>query len=88
MNGLGLVSAKKLIGLEFPDRETFRKAARIAAEKKIPVDAPGRKTLVIKKTDKKYFKHLLFTERRIAIPEMLSQNELVLLRKKYERLPK
>ena len=83
MNGLRSITAKKLIGLEFPDLKTFRRAAQIAAEKNIPVDAPGWKTLVIKKADKKLFRCLQFIERRITIPEIISSTELSLLRKKY-----
>ena len=80
MQGLRNIPPKKLIALEFPDALTFRKAARIAATKKIPADAPGRHTLIIRKSDKKLFKDLGFAERKIADPEKIPQEELSRLR--------
>ena len=71
MLGLKGIRAKKLIALQFADPPTFRRAARLAVEKKIRVDAPGRSTLIVRKLDKHLFEEgrLTFQEWRIAEPD-------------------
>ena len=47
MLGFRSVPTQKLTALRFGDDASFRKAARVAAEEHIPVDAPGHRTLVV-----------------------------------------
>ena len=82
MIGLKGIPAKKLIALQFADPPTFRRAARLAAERRIRADAPGRSTLVVRKLDKRLFKEggLKFQEWRIAEPEEVDSKALSRLR--------
>ena len=82
MIGLKGIPAKKLIALQFADPATFRRAARLAVEKKIRVDAPGRSTLIVRKLDKHLFEEggLTFQEWRIAGPEEVDSKTLSRLR--------
>lgn len=57
---------KNLTALKFSNPESFRRAARIAVEKNISVDAPGNLTLIIGKKDKKHFVSLNYKETRVA----------------------
>ena len=83
MFGLKTLPASKLAALKFFDELTFRQAARLAAEHKIPVDAPGHYTLIVRKSDKELFKthRLKFEEEHIAEPEEVSGKELSALRR-------
>ena len=83
MFGLRGLKASKLTALRFRDEASFRQAARLAAEHKVPVDAPGHYTLIVRKSDKRLFKMLPleFEEEPIAEPEVVSGKELSGLRR-------
>jgi hypothetical protein len=83
MFGLKTLPAKKLTALKFVDEPTFRQAARLAAERKIPVEAPGYHTLIVRKSDRGLFKakRLKFEEERIGDPEGVPGRELSALRR-------
>ena len=70
-----------LIALKFADAETFRKAARMAVEKDIPVDTPGSYTLIVRKSDKRLFKPFSPEEQKVADPEKVDPGELSRLRR-------
>ena len=82
MIGLKGIPAKKLVALQFADPPTFRRAARLAVEKKIRVDAPGRSTLIVRKLDKHLFEEggLKYQASRIADPEEVDSKTLSRLR--------
>ena len=83
MFGLKGLKASKLTAVRFPDEPSFRQAARLAAERKVPVDAPGHYTLIVRKSDKKLFKihPLEFEEEHVADPEEVSGKEPSRLRR-------
>ena len=76
---------EKLTALRFLDSETFRKAARVAAEHNVPAQAPGYDTLIVRKSDKKLFaaKHLKFDEEPVANAEKVDAKELSKLRHRH-----
>lgn len=75
------VNPEKLTALQFPNSETFRQAARVAVEHDLSVDAPGHHILIIKKTDKKFFKSFAFEEQKVVDPEKVPAEELSRLRR-------
>lgn len=76
------VPAKELAALQFVDAATFRRAARFAAENKIRAEAPGRSTLIVRMSDKRFFdsRGFKFREAKIADPEHVSSKTLSRLR--------
>ena len=76
------VPANELAALQFADATAFRRAARFAAENKIRAEAPGRSTLIVRLSDKRYFEDrgLTFREAKIADPEHVSSKTLSRLR--------
>lgn len=82
MIGITGIPAKKLVALQFRDPPRFRRAARLAAEKKIRVDTPGRSTLIIRIADKHLFEDggFKFQEAKIADPEQVCSKTLSRLR--------
>ena len=85
MRGLRDVPTQKLTALRFNDDEVFRKAARIAAEARIPVDAPGRRTLIVQLEHVPLFERaaLKFERDQIADPEKLASKEYAASRKRF-----
>jgi hypothetical protein len=55
MHGLKGTKNHDLAALHFKDEATFRSAARRAAGADIPVDAPGRNTLIVRTSDTHLF---------------------------------
>lgn len=84
MLGLRSVSTQKLTALRFADDASFRKAARIAAEQNIAVDAPGHRTLVVQLEHVALFERaaLEFKRELIADPEKVAPKEFRALRKR------
>lgn len=58
MLGLSSIANHALAALRFKDEVTFRQAARLAVDKQIPVDAPGRNTLIIRTQDIEVFMNI------------------------------
>ena len=84
MLGLRNIPVQKLTALRFPDEQSFKRAARIAAEERIPVDAPGYKTLVVQLEHVMLFEKaaLKFDREMIADPEKVSNEEYAELRRR------
>ncbi len=87
MLSIRTIPSDKLIALRFTNPETFRRAARVAAEHRIPVDAPGHNTLIIQQSDERLFRsaRLDFKEKRISNPETVSSKEFARLRRFHTR---
>jgi hypothetical protein len=87
MFGLKTIPIEQLAALRFADEQTFREAARLAAEHKIPVEAPGEDTLIVRKTDAALFRdaRLMYREERVVDAEKakVSSRELGGLRNFY-----
>jgi hypothetical protein len=90
MLGLRGIPAEKLTALRFRDDETFRRAARIAVEGRIPVDAVGHKTLVVHIEHVMLFEHanLKFDREIVADPEKVPSKEYAALRRQVFGLKK
>ena len=90
MLGLRSVSTQKLTALRFNDDADFRKAARVAAEAKIPVHAPGRRTLIVQLEHVGLFERaaLAFNREVIADPEKITTKEYAVMRKRLFGLAK
>ena len=84
MLGFRSVPTQKLTALRFGDDASFRKAARVAAEEHIPVDAPGHRTLVVQLEHVGLFERaaLKFDRELIADPEKVAPKEYGSLRKR------
>jgi len=82
MTQLRDVPANELAALQFADATAFRRAARFAAENKIRAEAPGRSTLIVRLSDKRFFEDrgFKFREAKIADPEHVSSKTLSRLR--------
>jgi hypothetical protein len=82
MAGIKDVPARELVALQFADPSTFRRAARFAAEHKVGADAPGRNTLIVRKSAKHLFEDrgFKFRESKIADPNYVSSKTLSRLR--------
>lgn len=82
MTHLRDIPSKELAALQFADAATFRRAARFAAENKIRAEAPGRRTLIVRLSDKRFFEDrgFKFREAKIADPEYVSSKTMSRLR--------
>jgi len=84
MFGLRSADASELVALSFRDEATFAIAARIAAARKIPVDAPGRNTLIVRQSDEGIFLEsadlLPITKSPMLNPEKIPSKMLARLR--------
>lgn len=58
-------TSNKLIALRFEDETAFRKAARIAINHNLPVDASGNYTLIVRKPDKEQFSSFRFKQQTV-----------------------
>ncbi len=87
MFGLKSIPTTQLVALRFSDYSCFREAARLAAEKKLPVEVPGHQTLIVRKSDRVLFadKHLKFDEEAITNPEAVPPEERSMLRRLFFR---
>ena len=88
MFNLKTIPAENLIALKFSSEDEFRQAARFAVAKKIPVDATGYDTLIIRKEDTQLFAQhgLKFLPEGIADPKTVSSKELSGLRRFYKKV--
>ena len=88
MLNLKAIPADALTALKFSSEQEFRKAARLAVEKKIPVDAPGYETLIVRKEDTQLFAQhgLKFLAEGVADPQTVSSKELSGLRRFYTKI--
>ena len=89
MLSLRSVSPQKLTALRFNDDVSFRKAARVAAEAHIPVDAPGHRTLVVQLEHVGLFEraNIAFQRELIADVEKVAPKEYGALRKRLFGMP-
>ncbi len=85
MFGISAIDPDNLVALRFADGETFRQAARVAAEKRIPVDAPGKHTLIVRHTDVGLFQPLNPKVESVADPEKVPAKDLAALRRRHMR---
>lgn len=85
MLGIGTIAPHKLVALRFADAKIFAKAARVAAQKRIPVDAPGHHTLIVRRSDSRFFAALRPEKRGVADPEKVPAKELTALRQLHMR---
>lgn len=87
MFGLKSIPTTELVALRFADYTGFREAARLAAEKKLPVEVPGHQTLIVRKSDRALFadKRLKFDEESIANSEAVPAEERSMLRRLFRR---
>ena len=85
MLGIGSSDPDKLVSLRFADARTFARAARVAAQKRIPVDAPGHHTLIVRKSDSRFFAALRPKKQGVADPEKVPAKELTALRQLHMR---
>ena len=73
MFNLKTIPAENLTALKFSSEDEFRQAARLAVAKKIPVDAPGYDTLIVRKEDMQLFAQhglKLFARKGSLIPRL------------------
>lgn len=80
MFGLKTTERHALAALRFADDKQFRSAARRAAVARIPVDAPGRNTLIVRHADIPQFEGLNFTVDPIA--DKVSDSERAAIRRR------
>lgn len=67
MLGLRDIAPSELRALHFRTEEAFRKAVRIAAHEAIPVEAPGRDTLIVSAKHVPLFDGLKCSVERVAV---------------------
>jgi len=80
--GLKAAERNNLTGLRFANDSEFRRAARIAAAAKMPVDAPGDNTLIVRSQDIREFKGLSYSPVPIAIADKVCDSERASLRRR------
>lgn len=80
MLGLKTTERHSLTALRFVDDREFRLAARRAAGAKIPVEAPGNNTLILRLDDVSHFEGLKFSP--VAIADKVSDSERASLRRR------
>ncbi len=69
----------ELTALKFPDKKTFYEATDVAAEKDLQINPIGDFTIVIRKSDRLWFKSLEPQEQEILDPDTLNPQTLARL---------
>ena len=80
MLGLKTVDRFALTALQFISDSEFRRAARRAASLRLPVDVPGRNTLIIRTQDVPVFEGFKFSP--VAIADKVSDSDRASLRRR------
>jgi hypothetical protein len=70
------IDYEDLTALRFRNAKEFWRASEIVVKSRIQVFAPGHNTLIIQKSDKKFFEDLDFTVQKVANPKKQNKKNL------------